>query len=76
MERISILGRRKNLIWHGIPASGSIKSKTVTKLFDIFMNRKVELRNDKEIATTLAVPGAIKTVVGRKIQSKIPKKPV
>ena len=30
------------------------------------MNRKVELWNDKEIATTLAAPGTITTAVGRK----------
>ena len=38
------------------------------------MNRRVELWNDKEIATTLAVPGAIRTAVGRKIWSKILRK--
>ena len=42
-----------NLIWKSIPHSGGIKSKTITKLFDIFMNKRVELWNDKEIATTL-----------------------
>ena len=36
------------------------------------MNRRVELWNDKEIATTLAVLGAVRTGVGRKIWSKIP----
>ena len=62
-----------NLIWKSIPNSGSIKSKTITKLFNRFMNRRVELWNDKEIATTLA-PGAIWTAVGRKIWSKILRK--
>ena len=47
--------------------SGSIKSKTFTKLFDRFMNRKVKLWNDKDIATTLTVPGTIRTGVGRKV---------
>ena len=28
------------------------------------MNRRVELWNDKEIATTLAAPGAVRTGVG------------
>ena len=45
--------------------------KTITKLLNRFMNRRVELWNDKEIATTLAEPGAIRTAVGRKIWSKI-----
>ena len=63
-----------NLIWKNIPNSGSIKSKTITKLLDRFMNRRVELWNDKEIATTLAEPGAIRTAVGRKIWRKIPRK--
>ena len=60
-----------NLIWESIPNSGSIKSKTITKLFDRFMNRRVELWNDKEITTTLTAPGTIRTAVGRKIWSKI-----
>ena len=38
------------------------------------MNRRVELRNDKEIATTFAVPGAVRNGVGRKIRRKIPRK--
>ena len=38
------------------------------------MNRRGELKNDKEIVTTLAAPGAIRTAVGRKIWSKIPRK--
>ena len=63
-----------NLIWKSIPNSGSIKSKTITKLVDRFMNRRVKLWNDKEITTTLAVPGAVRTGVGRKIWSKIPRK--
>ena len=38
---------------------GGIKSKTVIKLFDRFMNRRIELWNGKEIITTLTVPGTI-----------------
>ena len=38
------------------------------------MNRRVELWNDKEIATTLAAPGAERSAVGRKIWSKITRK--
>ena len=38
------------------------------------MNRRVELWNDKEIATTLNAPSTIKTAVGRNIWSKIPRK--
>ena len=38
------------------------------------MNRKVEVWNDKDIAKTLAEPGAIRTSVGRKIWSKLPRK--
>ena len=63
-----------NLIWKTIPHSGSIKIKTIAKLFDRFMNRSVELWNDKEIATTLTVPGTIRTAVERKIWNKIPRK--
>ena len=66
--------RGTNLIWKSIPNSGSIKSKTITKPLDKFMNRRVELWNDKEIATTLAEPGAVRTAIGRKIWSKIPRK--
>ena len=67
-------GRGTNLIWKSIPHSGGIKSKTITKLFDRFMNRRVELWIDKEVATTLTVPGTIRTTVARKIWSKIPGK--
>ena len=35
------------------------------------MNRRAENLNDKEITTTLIVPGTIRTAVGRTIQSKI-----
>ena len=63
-----------NLTWKSNPNSGSIKSKTITKLFDRFMNRSVELWNDKEITTTFTVPTTIKTAVGRKIWSQIPRK--
>ena len=62
--------RDMNLIWMSIPNSGSIKSKTITKLLDRFINRRVELWNNKEIATTLAAP----STVGRKICNKIPRK--
>ena len=57
-----------------IPNSGSIKSKAITKLFERFMDRTVELWNDKEITTTLTEPGSVRTAVGRKIWSKIPTK--
>ena len=67
-------GRGMNLIRKSIPNSGSIKSKTITKLFDRFMNRRAKLWNDKEITTTLTVPGTIRTAVGRKRWSKIPGK--
>ena len=33
------------------------------KLFDRFMNRRVELWNDKEIVTTLTEPGALRTAL-------------
>ena len=49
------------------------QKQTITKLFDRFMNRWVELWYDKEI-TTLTAPGTIRTAVGRKIWSKIPRK--
>ena len=40
------------------------QKQNYTKLFDRFINRRVELWNDKEIATTLTAPGTIRTVVG------------
>ena len=52
----------------------SIKGKTITKLFDRFVNGGAEFWNDKEITTTLTAPGAIRTAVGGKIWSKIPGK--
>ena len=67
-------GRGTNLIRESIPHSGSIKCKTITKLFDRFVNGWAELWNDKEITTTLTAPGAIRTAVGGKIWSKIPGK--
>ena len=63
-----------NLTWKSIPNSGSIKRKTITKLFDRFMNRRVELWNKQEINTTLTVPRTIRTAVGSKLWSKIPRK--
>ena len=50
---------------------GGIKSKTITKLLDRFMDRGLELWNHKEILTTLTVPGTVRTAVGRDIWSKI-----
>ena len=49
------------------------EKKTITKLLDKFMNRRVEFWNDKEIATTLAESGAIRTAVEKKVWSKIPR---
>ena len=65
-----------NLIWKSIPDSRSIKSKTITKLFDRFMNRRIALWNDNKIATTLTVPGMVRTAVGQEIWSKYLGKPV
>ena len=48
--------------------------KTITKLFDRFVNGGAELWNDKEITATLTAPGTIRTAVGGKIRSKIPGK--
>ena len=53
-----------NLMRKSIPHSWSIKSKTITKLFERFMNRRAKFWNDKEIATTLTAPGTIRTAVG------------
>ena len=64
--------RGTDLIRKSIPHSGSIKSKTITKLFDRFMNIRTKLWNEKEITTTLTVLGTIRTAVGRNIWSKIP----
>ena len=63
-----------NLISESIPHSGSIKRKTITKLFDRFVNGGAELWNDKEITTTLTAPCAIRTAVGGKIWRKVPGK--
>ena len=66
--------RGANLIWKSIPHSGSIKSNTITKLFDRYINRRLEMWNDKEIATTLTAAGTVSPAVERKIWSKIPRK--
>ena len=42
-----------------IKKTGGIKSKPITKLFDIYMHKRVEIWNDKEINNTLTVPGSI-----------------
>ena len=39
--------------------------KTTSKLFDRFMNRRLELWNEKDITTTLIAPGTVGTAVGR-----------
>ena len=54
-----------NLTRKSSPSSIGIKNKTITKLFDIFMDRMVRLWNDKEITTTLTAPDTIRTAVGR-----------
>ena len=59
-----------NLIRKSIPNSGGIKSKTITKLFDGFMNRGLELWNHKQISTTLTAPGTVRTAEGRDIWKK------
>ena len=51
-----------------------MKSKIITKLFDRFMNRRVKIWNDKEIASTLTVSGTVTTAVGIKILSNVPRK--
>ena len=66
--------RHTDLIRKSIPNSGGggggggIKSKTITKLFDRFMNRRIDLWNDKKITTTATVSGTVGTGVGRKIR--------
>ena len=60
-----------NLIRKNIPKSGGIKSKTITKLLDRFMDRGLELWNYKEITITLTTPGTVRTAAGRDIWSKI-----
>ena len=44
---------------------------SIPKSWDTFMNRRVEFWNNKEITTTLTVPGTIRIVVGRNIWNKI-----
>ena len=44
-----------------------IKSKIIIKMFDRFMNRGLELWNDKGITTTLTTPDTVRTAVGRVI---------
>ena len=41
-----------NLISNNTPNSGGIQRNTITKLYDRFMNRRVELLNDKDISIT------------------------
>ena len=41
-----------------------INSKTITKLLDRFIDRRLELLNHKEINTTLTWPGTVRTAVG------------
>ena len=55
-----------NLVRKCMPNSGSIKIKAIIKLFHRLLSMKVEHWNDKEITTTLTVPGTVK-----KIWSKI-----
>ena len=50
-----------NLIMKSISTSGGIKSKTITKLPDRFMDRGSELWNHKYITTTLTLPGTVRT---------------
>ena len=56
-----------------IPKCGGIKSKTITKLLDIFMDRGsgLEFWNHIKITTTMTTPGTVRTAVGRDIWSKI-----
>ena len=60
-----------NVIRKSIPNSGASKSKTITKLFDRFMDRGLKFWNYKEMTTTLTVPGTVRTAVERDIWSKI-----
>ena len=53
-----------------ISNSGGIKSKTITKLLDRFMDRGMEHWNHKEITTILNASGTVRTAVGRGIWSK------
>ena len=54
-----------------MPNSGGIKGKTITKLFDRFMNKGLQFWNNKEITTTLTTPGPVRTAVSRDIWGKI-----
>ena len=47
------------------------QKQNITQLFVRFINRRVELWNDKNIDITLTVAGTIITPIGRKIWSKI-----
>ena len=60
-----------NIIRKSIPNSWGNKSKTITKVLDKLISRKEELSNNREINTTVTVPGTIRTVVGRKVWSEI-----
>ena len=64
-------GGHTNLIRKSIPNSGGIKSKTITKLLDRFIDKGLDLLNNKEITTTLTAPGTVRTAVERDIWSKI-----
>ena len=53
------------------PNSGSIKTKTITKPLDGFVDLGLKLGNDKKSTTTLTAPGTVGTAVGRDVWSKI-----
>ena len=56
-----------NLTRKSIPKSEGIKSKTITKLLDRFMDRGLKLWNYKKLTTTLTVPVTVRTAIGRDI---------
>ena len=56
-----------NLIRKSIPKSGGIKSKTISKLLDRFMDRGLELWNHEEITTIPTMPATVRAAVGRDI---------
>ena len=65
-----------NMNWEAIPNCGSIKSKTVTKLFYRVMRGMREFRNHTDIGTFMtSMSGIVTTPIRLKVGTKIFGKP-
>ena len=63
-----------DVIRKSIPNSGGIKSKSIRKLLERLMSRRIEIWNNTEISTTLTLPDTVSTTARRKISNKIRRK--